>query len=157
MPEITPELYHDVFAILEREQVRYVVVGGLAVVLHGYVRPIADLDMVVSAAPEEANHTLHVLMRAGFMPTIPLPLHALTVLRLFDHARREIDLFARFIIPFDELWAESETMRVGDSTVRVMSFAHVLREKRLNGRPRDLQDIEELLALKAHAGRTEEH
>ncbi|PYS92990.1 MAG: hypothetical protein DMF64_06965 [Acidobacteria bacterium] len=153
MHEITPEFYCDVFDQLEREQVRYVVVGGIAVILHGYVRPIADLDIVVAAAPEEANRTLHTLMRAGFMPTIPLPLHTLTVMRLFDHARRELDVFVRYLIPFDELWAQSESMRVGDSTVRVMSLEHLLREKRLNGRPRDLQDIEELLAIKGRDSR----
>jgi hypothetical protein len=120
-------LYRDVFDRLEHEQVRYVVVGGLAVVLHSYARTIADLDLVVSAAPAEANRAVQALLRAGFMPTIPLPLHALTVMRLFDQVRREINLFARFIIPFDELWADSEAMRGGASTIRVMSFAHVLR------------------------------
>ena len=156
MAEITLEIYRDVFDRLEHEQVRYVVVGGLAVVLHGHARPIADLDLVVSAAPEESNQVLRALMRAGFIPTIPLPLHALTVMCLFDQARREIDLFARFIIPFDELWAASELMRLGASTIRVMSFAHVLREKQINGRPRDLEDIEALLAHKARTGAAEE-
>jgi hypothetical protein len=41
-------------------------------------------------------------------------------------------------------------MRVGASTIRVMSFAHVLREKRQQGRPRDLEDVDALLTRKAH-------
>jgi hypothetical protein len=49
----TPEAYCDLFDRLERNHVRYVVVGGIAVVLHGYERPVADLDLVIS--PTESN------------------------------------------------------------------------------------------------------
>jgi hypothetical protein len=139
--------YSDVFDRLERDHVRYVVVGGVTVVLHGYVRPIADLDMVIDAAPEEARHAMHVLTRAGFVPSIPLPLSAVTVLRMFDPAQREIDVFVRYCIPFDDLWTSSERVRVGAGIARIASLEHLLRAMRFNGRPQDLLDIAGLPAL----------
>ncbi len=145
----TPASYGDVFDRLERDHVRYVVVSGMAVVLHGYIRPVADLDIVIDAASHEAHKAMHALTLTGFVPSIPLPLSVLTVLRMFDSTQREVDVFVRYCIPFDELWASSECVRVGASTARVMSLEHLLRAKRIHGRPHDLLDIEGLLALKA--------
>jgi hypothetical protein len=121
----------------------------MAVVLHGYIRPVADLDIVIDAASHEAHKAMHALTLTGFVPSIPLPLSVLTVLRMFDSTQREVDVFVRYCIPFDELWASSECVRVGASTARVMSLEHLLRAKRIHGRPHDLLDIEGLLALKA--------
>jgi hypothetical protein len=145
----TPESYGDVFDRLERDHARYVVVSGMAVVLHGYIRPVVDLDIVIDVASHEARTVMHALTLTGFVPSIPLPLSALTVLRMFDSAQREVDVFVRYHIPFDELWASSERVPVGVSIARVMSLEHLLRAKRITGRPHDLLDIEGLLALKA--------
>jgi hypothetical protein len=42
----SPETYRDVFDRLERDGVRYIVLSGVTVVLHGHARMVADLDMV---------------------------------------------------------------------------------------------------------------
>jgi hypothetical protein len=87
------------------------------------------------------------LTSLGFVPSVPLPLSMLTVLRMFDHLAREVDVFVRYHIPFEELWADSELMRVGENQVRVESLEHLLRAKRITARPHDLEDIEDLLKL----------
>lgn len=69
----SPEIYCDVFDRLGREDVRHLVLGGVAVVLHGHVRPVADLDTATDHAPDEANRASRALACAGFMPSIPLP------------------------------------------------------------------------------------
>jgi hypothetical protein len=152
----TPDIYCDVFDRLEHDDVRYVVISGVAVVLHGHVRPIADLDVVIDPAPDEAGRALRALECNGFVPSLPLPLSMLTVLRMFDHAQREVDVFVRYHIPFNDLWANSERRRVGDSVARVVSLEHLLRAKRINGRPHDLLDIAGLLALGVRSGSREE-
>lgn len=85
------------------------------------------------------------LMFAGFMPSVTLPLSMPTVMRLFDQSRREIDVFARFLIPFEELWADSVQVRVECSTPRVISRAH-LKGRRARARAHDLLDAEGLNA-----------
>lgn len=40
-------IYNDVFKKLSRRGVKYLVVGGVAVVLHGYTRFTADLDLII--------------------------------------------------------------------------------------------------------------
>jgi hypothetical protein len=152
----TPELFCDVFDRLERDGVRYVVTSGVAVALRGHARPIVDLDIVIDPAPEEADSALRALARCGFVPSLPLPLSMLSVLRMFDASRREVDLFVRYHVPFADLWAGSERVRVGESVARVVSLDHLLRIKRINGRPHDLLDIAGLLALGERGGAGEE-
>jgi hypothetical protein len=149
---VTPATFSDVFELLERANVRYVVTSGVAVVLHGYDRPLADLDIVISAQPGEPERAQHALMLAGFVPSIPVPLAMLRVLRMFDQSQREVDVFVRYQIPFDELWADSEMMNVAAGSARVLSLEHLLRAKRMVGRPHDLEDVAALMSLKSDAG-----
>jgi hypothetical protein len=143
----TPETYSDVFDRLERDGIRYAVISGVAVVLHGHVRPVADLDVVIDPAPDEVERALRALAGCGFVSSLPLPLSMLTVLRMFDQSEREVDVFVRYHIPFNRLWANSRQVRVGDGVARIVSLDHLLQAKRINGRPHDLSDIAGLLAL----------
>lgn len=149
MNSFTPATYSDVFELLERYCVPYVVVGGVAVGLHGYVRPLTDLDIVISALPGEPERALHAVMLAGFVPSIPVPLAMLRVLRMFDQSHREVDVFVRYQIPFEELWADSEQIGIGESMARVASLEHLVRVKRIVGRPHDVEDVEALIRLKS--------
>jgi hypothetical protein len=148
---ITPATFSDIFELLERSSVRYVVVSGVAVVLHGHVRPLADLDIVIGATPGEQDRAVQTLMMAGFLPSIPVPLAMLTVLRMFDQSEREIDVFRNYHVPFAELWANSDLIGVGAGTARIASLDHLLRAKRTTGRPHDLEDIEALMLLQSPA------
>lgn len=129
----TPETFCDVVEVLNRENVRYVVVGSVAVVLHGADRDVADLDLVVDPSPNEAQRCMHALALAGFMPSIPLPLpvHLLTVVRLFDQLGREIDVFVRSESLFKELWLTSKLVQVGSHTARIAGQEQILRMKRI--------------------------
>ena len=149
---VTPATFSDVFELLESANVRYVVVSGVAVVLHGHVRPLADLDLVVGGAPGEQDRAVQALMLGGFVPSLPVPLAMLTVLRMFDQSAREVDLFRNYHIPFAELWANSKAIAIGAGTARVAALEHVLRAKRTQGRPHDLEDIAALTLLESQAG-----
>lgn len=149
---VTPAAFADVFELLERFGAPYVIVSGMAVVLHGHQRPVFDLDIVIAATPDEQNRAQHALLMAGFVPTIPIPINLVTVLRMFDQSQREIDVFARYHISFDQLWADSVQIVVGERRVRVASLEHLLQAKRITGRPHDLLDVEGLLALAKENG-----
>jgi hypothetical protein len=61
-------LYVPVFEALNDMQVRYVVVGGLATVLHGYARLTADIDLMVDLEPEELRKSIDALAGHGMVP-----------------------------------------------------------------------------------------
>ncbi len=137
--------YGDVFERLNEAGVRFVVVGGTAVALHGHRREARDLDIVVELAPEATRRATGVLLSLGFVPTLPLPLEMLCVLRMLNRDGRSVDVFARFRLPFEELWSASEELTFDGHTIRIVTFDCLIRLKRIAGRPSDAQDIEELL------------
>ncbi len=65
-------VYEPIFQALNTAGVRYVVVGGLATVLHGYARLTAGVDLAVDLAPEEASRVIQALAAKGFRPQAPV-------------------------------------------------------------------------------------
>jgi len=141
-----PTDIHALFALLEEKQLRYVVVGGLALVLHGVDRLTADVDLAVDLSPEAAGQLVEALAEAGYRPAAPV----MQVFSYWDTTGRRptIDIFIASPIPFGDLWRD--TLRVEISSglrVPVASVAHLIRLKELAGRPQDLADIERLREL----------
>lgn len=151
---------------LDQAGVRAVVVGGVAVVLHGHPRLTVDLDLVVDLEPTNLRSALDVFRRHGLRPRLPVEPNqfadpalreqwrrerGLVVFSLHDpdNPLREVDVFAEEPIPFDQLWAASENVDVGGASVRVASVDHLIEMKRAAGRPQDLADIAALDALRA--------
>ena len=159
-------LFAPLFSALNAADVRYVVVGGVAVVLHGFARMTGDVDLIVDLTPVEARKAIDALVRIGLRPRAPVdatlfadPAARATWLRdknlrvfsLWDPMQpmREVDLFVESPIEFSELWARSEVIDIGETHVRVASIDDLVALKRLAGRPQDLLDIAELGAIAA--------
>jgi uncharacterized nucleotidyltransferase DUF6036 len=157
-------LFEPVFVALNAVEARYVVVGGLATVLHGYARLTADIDMIVDLDPPELEKTLEAMSALGLRPRAPVdPLafadaevrrnwieeKGMTVFSFWDPQvpMREVDLFVEHPIPFAELWQRSELVHLDVTAVRIASISDLIALKRLAGRPEDLQDIEALEAI----------
>ena len=65
----------DVEAILRAlndADVRYLIVGGLAVVAHGYVRATVDIDIVLNLEKENALRAMKALDAIGYQPLVPV-------------------------------------------------------------------------------------
>lgn len=160
-----PAMFETVFRALNDRGVRYLVAGGVAVVLHGHMRYTKDLDLVVDLAPEQAKAAIEVLSALGLVPSVPVdPLSfadadtrqawigekGMTVLSLHhpDEVRLVVDLFVEPPSGFEELWSASDEMPLETTTVRVVSLDDLIAMKRKAGRPRDMLDVEELEQIK---------
>jgi hypothetical protein len=157
-------LFEPIFAALNAGDVRYIVVGGVATVLHGYARLTADIDLIVDLEPAEAKKAIAVLVGLGFRPRPPVDALAfadptvraawirdkgMKVFSMWDPAKpmREVDLFVEHPLPFEEMYARSQVVSLSTTTVRVAAIADLITLKRLAGRPEDLQDIEALTKI----------
>ncbi len=151
------ELLH-IFGALNEAGARYLVVGGVAVVLHGYPRFTADLDLIVALEPENAKRALSALERIGFRPRAPVAISAfadaaqrklwidekgLTVFSLWNPATplTEVDLFVTEPFPFDDAFARAYVAEVDGVQIYVASIDDLIALKRTAGRPKDLEDI----------------
>lgn len=159
-------IYDDVFAALNTARVRYVVVGGVAVVLQGHPRMTVDLDLVVDLAADQARAAVAALTGLGLQPRLPVPAadfadpekrrawieqRDLQVFSFFDPTEpmREVDVFATEPLPLDELLADATVVDIGGVPVPVASRAHLVTMKRLAARPQDLADVAALEELEA--------
>jgi hypothetical protein len=153
-----------IFDALQRGRVRYLVVGGVAVVLHGHPRFTADLDLVVALDPENARAAVGALARLGYRPRAPvdgalfadpgtrqrwIDEKGLTVFTLWspEHPATEVDLFVREPFPFAAAWARATTVDLDGVKVPVASIEDLVALKRAAGRPKDLEDIRVLEAI----------
>ena len=159
-----PTDFIGLFAILAAARVRFVLVGGLALVLHGLDRLTADVDLVIDLSTESARTTVQALTAAGYRPLAPVdPLDLadpaqrlewqsvrnMQVFSFWDssNARPTVDIMLSPEVPFDELWAAASVMNIGGQEVRVASIEHLIQMKAAAGRTQDLADIERLRAL----------
>ena len=157
-------LFEPLFKALNDAGVRYVVVGGLAVVLHGHARLTVDVDLVVDLDEGQALRAIDALVGLGLRPRVPVNPRdfadrsvretwirdrGMQVFSMFDPSNpmRMVDLFVDHPVPFDELWSRSQEIELRDTIVRVASIPDLIRLKRLAGRPQDLADIEQLEAI----------
>jgi aminoglycoside-2''-adenylyltransferase len=62
------ELFTALFTALDRANVRYVVVGGLATVLHGHPRLTADVDLVIDLGSEPSRRAMTAFQALGLKP-----------------------------------------------------------------------------------------
>jgi predicted nucleotidyltransferase len=157
-------VFAPLFRALNEAGIRYVVVGGLAVVLHGYARLTVDVDLVIDLDEEQARRAIETLVGMGLQPRVPVnPIEfadrstretwirdrGMQVFSMFDPSNpmRVVDLFVDHPLPFEDLWARSVRFDLEEMTVRVASISDLIQLKRLAGRPQDQADIEQLEAI----------
>ena len=69
--------FEDVLVLMRDAGVRFVVVGGTAVILHGVPRTTADLDLVVDLDAANLRRLVSVMNRLGYVPRAPVDALAL--------------------------------------------------------------------------------
>lgn len=153
---LPPDLVRLVDA-LGAEGVRYVIVGGMAMVLHGTTHVTVDSDLAIAGDDENRAAVARALA-----PLDPEPYHlprghkvvwdersirgAMVGLRT---TAGDVDL--RLVLPgvdsFDGLYERSVAVERFGRPIRVASVADLIAMKRVAGRAKDLDHIEELESL----------
>ena len=158
-------LFTELFAALNRRGCRYVIVGGLAAVLHGYGRFTADIDLAIDLERQEAAKVLRTLTELGMRPRPPVDIAEflspearrqwktqkhMIVFSLYhpDKPMLSVDLFIENPIAFSDLWERAETMMVDGASLRVAGIDDLIRLKEIAARPQDLRDIQYLRKIR---------
>ena len=82
---------------LSDDQVQYVLVGGLAVQLHGYLRSTFDIDLVLAMNDANLARFISVAKRHGLLPVIPvLDLAIVVAIIMFAELKEDPDLVRPF-------------------------------------------------------------
>jgi len=133
----------DVFGSFQRHDVRYIVIGGVASVIHGVPRATFDLDILIDAEPDNARNLLRALLDIGFGTA------ALTDAE--DILSNEITIFKDRVridvqtstpgLDFREAWKRRKTAEYQGQIFYIASLEDLLASKRAAGRDIDLEDV----------------
>jgi len=150
---------------LRDADVRYLIVGGLAVAAHGHGRVTFDLDLVLQMHPENVRRAMAALDSLGYRPTIPVPATQfadaaireswirdknMVVFQMHSdkHPETRIDLFVAEPFNFDN---EYDSALVGDILpglpARFVRLETLIQMKETAGREKDREDIRQLRLL----------
>ena len=157
--------YLELFSALDRHHVDYLLIGGLAVSLHGVERATMDVDITVAMNPANLDALIETAKELKLTPMLPVPLESLSDIELLRewHAQRNLEAFALrtpqlagvtidvLLFPpvdFAGMTARAVEYDVAGTAIRVVSIDDLIALKQAVGRPIDLSDIEHLQRIK---------
>ena len=157
--------YVHLFAALARHKVDYLLIGGLAVSLHGVERATMDVDIAVAMNPANLASLIAMAKELKLVPVLPVPLEALNDFELLRqwHKERNLEAFALrtpelagvtldvLLFPPVEYAGMSQravVLNVANVAVRIVAIDDLIALKQAVGRPIDLSDIEHLNRVK---------
>jgi predicted nucleotidyltransferase len=149
--------------LLHVHGVRYLIVGGEAVIHHGYPRLTGDVDFFFERTPANVRRLYAALEEfwGGSVPAVAGAQELLEpdVIVQFGRPPNRIDLIGSLgTVRFAGAWRRRVEERIeieGEEPLplHIIGLSDLLRAKRDAGRPKDLDDIEHLRALHRGARR----
>jgi hypothetical protein len=139
--------FREFLKLFNLNGVEYLVVGGYAVNVHGYVRNTNDLDIWVKATPENATRIDRALREFGFTTPLLSPELFLTpnnVVRMGSPPVRIEILTSISGVDFDTCFAERATIDLDELVLPVIGLPRLRENKKASGRAKDLADLENL-------------
>jgi len=132
-----------VFRSFQKHEVRYVVIGGIAAVLHGVPRATFDLDILIEATLENCRKLINALLEEN--------LGTATLTTAEDILSNEITVFQDRVridvqtktpgLKFKDAWKNCETMNYHGQKFYVVSRNDLINSKLAAGRDIDLEDV----------------
>jgi len=159
--QLVPLLRH-----LAEEGVDFLVIGGVAVELHGYARFTKDLDIVYATNAANLERLGKVLVELGArlrgfedLPFVP-DMHTLrrTQMLTLDTPLGGLDLLVdpKGSARYDEMRKRAMTVELDNMEIRVVALEDLLAMKRAARRPQDVADVDALLTAQRVRRRSEQ-
>lgn len=163
-------LYEEIFEALNSNGVDYVVVGGVALVLHGAVRLTADIDLMVHLEEGNLSKFVNVMKELGYRPKVPVKAEDLISaenrarwineknMKVFSffHPGKAVNLVDVFFEePLDYTAIRSKAVEImsGNVSIPIVSIDDLIKLKRISGRPQDIADITALEEIRKRGGK----
>ena len=167
---MTVQSVEAVVRALAEAKVRYLIVGGLAVVAHGFVRFTGDIDLVLDPEVDVLRRAVAALAGLGYRPRAPVGIEefidpekrrqwvrdkGIVVFSLASsqHVATEVDLFVEPPFDFETTYARAAILDLSPGvSAYFVSRDDLIAMKRAAGRAQDALDIEGLESLKGPQG-----
>ncbi|MES2003226.1 MAG: DUF6036 family nucleotidyltransferase [Bacteroidota bacterium] len=149
MGNIFNEDFRDFLLALNKQEVKYLLVGGFAVILHGYSRTTGDMDIWVERTPQNYFRIKQAFLQFG------MPVFDMTENNFLSHPNWDvftfgippvaIDLMIKVKgLEFEACFTSAIIFEDEDLKIRTINLNDLLIAKKLAGRSKDLNDLENL-------------
>lgn len=153
--DITNDDVLNLFSSLNKNQVKYLLVGGMAGVFHGHIRTTQDLDLWVESSPTNRTHFIDALKEnnvigAAYLKEMPF-IFGYTAVKFGDRGF-ELDLGDELTLfkqaDFDKCYNRASTGMLDGIPFSVIHINDLIDEKEKTGRPKDLGDAAALKEIR---------
>lgn len=159
--------YLDLFRALDKHRVNYVLVGGLAMNLHGVPRMTMDVDLVLALSEDNLDRFIASAQDLGLTPVAPVALSALKdpeqrrdwvehkhliafALQPATSGAPTVDILLAPTLDIEAALARAVTRDLGDIPVSVAAIEDMITLKKAAGRQQDQADLVHLEQLRGH-------
>jgi hypothetical protein len=139
--------FKEFIQLLNENQVKYLVIGGYAVAVHGHPRYTKDIDIWIEMTPENADKLLTALNQFGFgsLGLSPQDFQSPDQIIQLGYPPNRIDLITTPDgIDFDTCYTSKLEILINDIPVQFIDLNNLKKNKKASGRLQDLADLENL-------------
>lgn len=139
--------FKEFIELLNKNNVKYLVVGGYAVALHGHPRYTKDLDIWIDLSLDNAKNILKALEQFGFGSLNLNTDDFLEPDRIIQlgYPPNRIDLITTAKgLNFEECYTSRVKLEIQNIQIDFIDMENLKRNKRATGRPQDILDLENL-------------
>ena len=145
--------FQEFIGLLERNRVRYLIVGGYAVGLHGFPRYTGDIDFFIAITEENAKQVLKSLMDFGF-GDLGLNEEDFLEEEIVVEIGREplkIQILTGIDgVTFEECWEDRKEVQLSGIMIPFIGIESLLKNKAASPRAKDKIDFEELKRIQGN-------
>ena len=157
-------IYEEILREFQKQRVKYVLVGGMAINMLGSLRSTADMDILVEMSDQNLKKVIKILMKNGYrvkQPVDPMGMADQVTRRDWiqnkhmkafnfykDQELKEVDIIIETPVSYEEARKTALTIKCGRLTLPVISIEHLITMKRKSNRPVDKLDIQDLKRIK---------
>jgi len=161
--------YFDILKEFYDCGIKYMIVGGLSVNLHGIPRVTQDIDVIIALDRDNIMAVNAIMKKLGYLPRLPVnpdDLHdkdireswikekiliAFTYYHPAEHYK-VVDIVISHPVDFDSAYKNRTEKCVKDFKINLISIDDLITMKTFSGRNQDLSDIELLKKLRIFMG-----
>jgi len=154
-------IYSNFIEKMNEYNLPYLVVGGIAVNLHGYLRSTLDLDLLILLDESNTEKFVRIVNELGFKPVVPVAIQDfnnpekrdewlnsrnMKAFSVYNDKNpiEHVDVLIDNTIDFKGFYSRRVTIDGGGIEISLISIDDLIQLKKAAARPRDLIDIKAL-------------
>ena len=151
-------LFRNLFTAMNRDSVKYMVAGGIAVNLYGIERATADIDLVLLLDEKNISKFIKAAKKIGLKPRLPVKIEELN-----DPEKRQewaskkgmmafslhdpknpffsVDVFITIPFDFDKVYRDRKCVKFENVMISILPLKELIKMKQKSDRPQDKADV----------------